>query len=160
MFFDLDPFSKYILIIILSLAPTWFIYVLIGKGIKDNLAHIEGTWSGFAIKLGGPAAFYFLMLFLGREYISNFEITFRGIVSLEGQGFGDKAKVEIIRLSDGKKFEETTDSQGSFSITIPNVSPGINYKITWNKEGYQEQKRSFELKNIPLLVTLTKGVSN
>jgi hypothetical protein len=107
----ITPLESFIIIMLLVLIPTWFIYVVIGKVVERNFSHIKGTIGSFTIELGGPVAFYFIVLFVfAKNYIPPYEeITITGAVKdVDGTALGD--------YYIGSVALQKADEQGRFLI--------------------------------------------
>jgi len=64
------PLFAFLLLMLVAVVPTYFIYRVIGRVIEANPATFEGSVSGFVVKLGGPVAFFaFLVVFGSVSYI-------------------------------------------------------------------------------------------
>jgi hypothetical protein len=73
LLFGLTPFEAWILLIACSLIPTVCIYLVLSR-VQASSAALQGNIGGLAVKLGGPVAFYAVLLWLGRTYIPGPEV--------------------------------------------------------------------------------------
>ena len=108
--FGLTSIEAWIILLVSSLVPTVMIYFFTGRTIERNFASLKGTLQGFSIELGGPVAFYAVLLLLGRNYIPPYvEIELKGSVrNLDGEQLKD---YQIARLN-----FHSSDAKGNFAI--------------------------------------------
>ena len=67
----IDPtmlrFGSFLVLLLFSLVPTYFIYRVLGRYVDENPGSFGGNVGGFAVKFGGPAAFYLFLLVFGEH---------------------------------------------------------------------------------------------
>lgn len=116
MFSD-SPLFAFLLLMAFAVIPTYILYQVIGKVIEANPATFEGSLSGFAVKFGGPVAFYAFLIVFGSIYFihpTTPTIHFKGHVTSADDG-SNLPKYYIGVISGGLKPVQASE----FDILVP-----------------------------------------
>lgn len=107
LLFGLTSFEAWMLLILGSLIPTVCIYVVLSR-VQESSATLQGNIGSLVVKLGGPVAFYAMLLWLGKTYIPAYEVPlFVTVVPPQEVRTGSWALVE-----GHYKYDEPTSSGG------------------------------------------------
>jgi hypothetical protein len=122
LLFGLSSFEAWIVLIVCSLLPAVVMYRILGNVVQKNFATLKGTLAGFAVELGGPVAFYILLLLLGKVYIPPYsEITLEGTVSNVNDNSLMEYRIASVVLTSAKEkftIRAPQNDQSTYSFLI------------------------------------------
>jgi hypothetical protein len=104
------------LLLLTTTFATWIFYTLTSQ-IGQNVAWLQGPIGSLTVKFGGPAALFFVLLWLGHAYVP-----YETLITLAGEVTNEsETPVKDVWVVSAA-YAGKVDEHGKFTVTVPRAS--------------------------------------